>query len=52
MKIRQILFIAVLAHQPKVMANGVDVVTTEFTRQGATWHVSATLRHSDTGWDH
>ncbi|MEE8387182.1 MAG: hypothetical protein V3R65_01280 [Acidiferrobacterales bacterium] len=52
MKIRQFLFIAVLAHQPIVLANGVEVVRTEFTRQGATWQVSTTLRHGDTGWGH
>ena len=52
MKIRQFLFIALLAHMSTVMASDVEVVKTEFTRQGATWHVSTTLRHGDTGWDH
>lgn len=52
MKIIRLLFIALLTPLPNVMANEVEVVRTEFTRQGATWHVSTTLRHGDTGWDH
>lgn len=52
MKTRQLLFIALLAPLPNAMANDAEVVKTEFTKQGATWHVSATLRHSDSGWDH
>ena len=52
MKMRQLLFIALLAPLPNVMANDAEVVKTEFTRQGTTWHVSTTLRHDDTGWEH
>lgn len=43
-----ILCLPVLA----VSANEVEVVHTEFTRQGDDWNVSTTLRHQDSGWDH
>lgn len=52
MKTKQLLFIALLAPLPNAMANDAEVVKTEFTKQGTTWHVSTTLRHGDTGWDH
>ena len=34
------------------LANEVEVVSTEFSRQGDSWHVSTTLRHADSGWEH
>jgi hypothetical protein len=34
------------------MANEVEIVNTTFTYQNGGWHVSTTLRHDDTGWDH
>ena len=34
------------------LAGDVEVVRTVFTKRGDTWHVSTTLRHGDTGWDH
>jgi hypothetical protein len=34
------------------MANEVEIVHTTFTFQNGAWHVSTTLRHNDTGWDH
>lgn len=52
MKTKQLLFIALLAHLPNAMANDAEVVKTEFTKQETTWHVSTTLRHGDSGWDH
>lgn len=33
-------------------ANDVEIVHTEFKKQGDTWSVSTTLRHGDTGWKH
>ena len=35
-----------------VLAGEVEVVQTVFTKRGDAWHVSTTLRHGDTGWDH
>jgi hypothetical protein len=35
-----------------IQANEVEVVSTEFSRQGNNWYVSTTLRHRDSGWDH
>lgn len=52
MMLRRFIFIALMLPVPHAMAGDVEVVETEFTRQGATWNVSTTLRHSDTGWDH
>ncbi len=34
------------------MAGQVEIVRTEFVSRGDAWHVSATLRHGDTGWEH
>ena len=33
-----------------VQAGQVEIVKTEFTRQGETWHIDTTLRHDDSGW--
>lgn len=35
-----------------VSANEVEVVHTKFNFQNGGWHVSTTLRHDDTGWEH
>lgn len=35
-----------------VTAGQVEVVQTVFKKNGKAWHVSTTLRHGDTGWDH
>ena len=52
MRLIQILFIALLTPLQTVVANDAEVVEAEFRKQGETWHVSATLRHDDAGWDH
>jgi hypothetical protein len=51
MKVRYFLFV-LLASIAIVTANDVDVVRTEFTKQGDSWHVSTTLKYNDAGWDH
>lgn len=33
-------------------ANEVEVVHTQFNFQNGGWHVSTTLRHDDSGWEH
>ena len=33
-------------------AGEVEIVHTRFEYQAGSWHVSTTLRHDDTGWDH
>ncbi|MFV1997574.1 MAG: hypothetical protein ACC641_06130 [Acidiferrobacterales bacterium] len=52
MKSRQLLFITLMMPLSMVTAGEAEVVKAEFTKQGATWHVSTTLRHGDTGWEH
>lgn len=52
MNFQHILLVAVMAPLATATADDAEVVNTEFTRQGSTWHVSTTLRHGDTGWDH
>lgn len=47
-----LLLLAALMSWTVVLANEVEVVSTEFARQGDSWHVSTTLRHADSGWDH
>jgi hypothetical protein len=48
----RIFCLIALAPVAAAHANDVEVVQTEFSRQGSTWHVSTTLKHDDTGWDH
>ena len=48
----RILCLILLAPMALAKANEVEVVKTEFSRQGDSWYVSTTLRHNDTGWDH
>ncbi|MCG6975000.1 MAG: hypothetical protein LJE56_01165 [Acidiferrobacterales bacterium] len=47
-----IYWLAALLPWASIQANEVEVVSTEFSRQGGSWYVSTTLRHQDTGWDH
>lgn len=35
-----------------VWAGDVEIVKTVFSKRGGQWHVSTTLKHNDTGWDH
>lgn len=35
-----------------VFAGDVEIVKTEFSKRGDSWHVSTTLKHDDTGWKH
>lgn len=35
-----------------VLAGEVEVIKTRFEQQGDSWHVSTTLLHADTGWEH
>lgn len=34
------------------LAGQVEIVRTAFVLRGGAWHVSTTLRHGDTGWEH
>ena len=34
------------------LAGDVEVVKTVFELHGESWHVSTTLKHADSGWDH
>lgn len=36
----------------QVYAGEVEIVKTRFEYRTGSWHVSTTLRHGDTGWDH
>jgi hypothetical protein len=47
-----VYWLALLLPWVTVQANEVEVVQTEFSRQGDGWYVSTTLRHKDAGWDH
>jgi hypothetical protein len=47
-----IYWLAALLPWASIQANEVEVVSTDFSRQGGSWYVSTTLRHQDTGWDH
>ena len=44
-------FIALVMTTP-LFANEVEIVKTHFRKSGDAWHVSVTLRHNDTGWEH
>ena len=33
-------------------AGDVEIVKTEFSKRGNSWHVNTTLKHGDTGWEH
>jgi hypothetical protein len=47
-----ITLLLLLSSAGLTQAGQVDIVRTEFTQRGNTWHVSTTLRHDDTGWEH
>ena len=36
----------------QAFAGEVEIVKTRFEYRAGSWHVSTTLRHGDTGWDH
>lgn len=42
--------LAILLASP-ALADPAEIVTAEAAREGATWRVTVTLRHADTGWD-
>lgn len=47
------LLMALSVGLPGVLrASPAEVVRAVFERQGDAWHVSVTLRHADSGWDH
>lgn len=47
-----LLGLLLLSHTGIAMAGQVEVVKTRFDWRGGSWHVSTTLRHDDTGWEH
>lgn len=47
-----ILVIMALLSASPALAGKADVVAAEARRTGDSWRISATVAHSDTGWDH
>jgi hypothetical protein len=47
-----LLWLLLLSHTGIAMAGQVEVVNTRFDWRAGSWHVSTTLKHDDTGWEH
>lgn len=50
--IRAWIFVFMLLPGAAALAGEVEIVSTEFVRNGGAWTVHTTLRHGDTGWSH
>lgn len=47
-----LLWLLLLSHTGIATAGQVEVVKTRFDWHAGSWHVSTTLKHDDTGWEH